>query len=54
MKAFHGLRLASVIGHPQDVDMIEGDRIIPLALLLPIFRIQWYQMLRSDQGYDKG
>ena len=34
-KAFQGLRLASLIGHPQDVDMIHGDRIIPASLLLP-------------------
>ncbi len=70
-KAFRGLRLASLIGHPQDVDMIQGDRIIPASLLLPgnitykisllvnidsdsVFRTQWYRMLQTDQGYDKG
>uniref|UniRef100_A0A0P6FPD4 Germ cell-less protein 1 n=1 Tax=Daphnia magna TaxID=35525 RepID=A0A0P6FPD4_9CRUS len=54
LKAFRGLRLASLIGHPQDVDMILGDRIIPASLLLPVFRMQWYRMLQTDQGYDKG
>lgn len=54
VKAFHGLRLASLIGHPQDVDMVQSDRIIPLSLLLPVFRVQWYRMLQTDQGYDKG
>lgn len=51
---FRGLRLASLIGHPQDVDMIQGDRILPAATLLPVFRFQWYRMLRADQGIDKG
>ncbi|XP_046457414.1 protein germ cell-less-like [Daphnia pulex] len=54
LKAFSGLRLASLIGHPQDVDMIQGDQIIPASLLLPVFRTQWYRMLQADQGYDKG
>lgn len=52
--AFKGLRLFSLIGHPQDVDMVQGDRILPAAMLLPVFRTQWYRMLRSDQGIDKG
>lgn len=52
--AFRGLRLASLIGHPQDVDMVQSDRIIPAARLLPVFRVQWYRMLRADQGIDKG
>lgn len=54
VKVFNGLRLASLIGHPQDVDMVQGDRIIPSSLLLPVFRLQWYRMLQTDQGYDKG
>lgn len=52
--AFRGLRLASLVGHPQDVDMVQGDRILPAATLLPVFRTQWYRMLRADQGIDKG
>jgi len=51
---FSGLRLTSLIGHPQDVDMVQGDRIVPTSKLLPVFRIQWYRMLRADQGIDKG
>lgn len=54
LKAFGGLRLVSLIGHPQDVDMIQDDRIVPASLLLPVFRMQWYRMLQTDQGYDKG
>lgn len=52
--AFRGLRLSSLIGHPNDVDMIQGDRIIPHSSLLPVFREQWFKMLRTDQGVDKG
>lgn len=52
--AFRDLRLASLLGHPQDVDMLLGDRIIASKLLDPVFRIQWYNMLRTDQGIDKG
>jgi len=53
-RAFAGLRLASLIGHPNDVDLIQGDRIIPYSSLLPVFRDQWFKMLRTDQGIDKG
>lgn len=52
--AFRGLRLPSLLGHPQDVDMLLGDRLIPAKLLDPVFRTQWYNMLRADQGIDKG
>ena len=51
---FQGLRLSSLIGHPQDVDMVQSDRLLPASRLLPIFRVQWYRMLRADQGIDKG
>lgn len=34
--------------------MLLGDRLIPAKLLDPVFRTQWYNMLRADQGIDKG
>lgn len=51
---FKGLRLHHLINHHLDVEMLETDKIIPKCWMMPVFRMQWYQMLRVDQGVDKG
>ncbi|KAG8189166.1 hypothetical protein JTE90_018458 [Oedothorax gibbosus] len=52
--AFRALRLKHLIIHHIDMELIEADCIIPVDWFMPIFKVQWYQMLRVDQGVDKG
>lgn len=51
---FRALRLKHLIHHHVDMRIIDTDHIIPVAWLAPIFKVQWYQMLRVDQGVDRG
>lgn len=53
-EVYKGLRIEHLINHPLDVVMIEKNNIYPKDTLYPVFRNQWYQMLRIDQGLDKG
>lgn len=53
-EAFQALRLAHLINHYIDVEMLDMDKIIPLSWLAPIYKSQWYNMLRVDQGVDRG
>ncbi|KFM74516.1 Germ cell-less protein-like 1, partial [Stegodyphus mimosarum] len=53
-KAFRALRLKHLVVHHVDMEVIESDNIIPVDWFMPIFKIQWYQMLRVEQGADKG
>ncbi|CAN8019936.1 hypothetical protein HPB47_006585 [Ixodes persulcatus] len=52
--AFEALRIEHLINHPLDVEMLELDNIISKESLYPVFRNQWYSMLKVDQGLDKG
>lgn len=52
--AFQSLRLQHLVNHHLDIEMIETDNILPTDWLLPIFKSQWYRMMRVDQGVDKG
>lgn len=54
IEVFKGLRIEHLINHPLDVEMIEQNNIYPKETLYPVFRNQWYQMLKIDQGHDKG
>uniref|UniRef100_T1IXQ7 BTB domain-containing protein n=1 Tax=Strigamia maritima TaxID=126957 RepID=T1IXQ7_STRMM len=51
---FRALRLDHLINHHYDVEILERDKIIPNEWLSNIYRHQWFQMLRIDQGIDKG
>ncbi|XP_075551289.1 germ cell-less isoform X1 [Dermacentor variabilis] len=53
-EVYKSLRIEHLINHPLDVVMIEQNNIYPKESLYPVFRNQWYQMLRIDQGLDKG
>ncbi|GBM72142.1 Protein germ cell-less [Araneus ventricosus] len=54
LNAFRALRLQHLVIHHVDMELIESDNIIPVDWFMPIFKIQWYHMLRVDQGVDKG
>ncbi|XP_077505568.1 germ cell-less isoform X3 [Amblyomma americanum] len=51
---FQALRIEHLINHPLDVAMVEEDNIFSKESLYPVFRNQWFSMLRIDQGLDKG
>nr|XP_053655206.1 protein germ cell-less-like [Cherax quadricarinatus] len=51
---FSALRLVYLIYHHLDVEMLYSDRILPPSWLTPASMHQWYNMLRIDQGKDKG
>ncbi|XP_046392711.1 protein germ cell-less isoform X2 [Ischnura elegans] len=53
-KAFGKLRLPHLVNHHIDLEVIHSDNIIPSRWLGPVIEQQWYQMLRIDQGVDKG
>lgn len=52
--AFRALRLKHLIVHHVDIEVIESDNIMPMEWFFPVFKLQWYHMLRIDQGVDKG
>lgn len=54
VNAFRALRLQHLVVHHVDMEHIEADNIIPIEWFMPIFKMQWYRMLRVDQGADKG
>ncbi|GFT50732.1 germ cell-less protein-like 2 [Nephila pilipes] len=54
VNAFRALRLQHLVVHHVDMEHIEADYIIPIEWFMPIFKMQWYRMLRVDQGADKG
>ncbi|XP_071536437.1 protein germ cell-less [Panulirus ornatus] len=51
---FSALRLIYLIYHHLDVEMLYSDRILPPSWLTPASMHQWYNMLRIDQGKDRG
>lgn len=51
---FSSLRLVYLIYHHLDVEMLYSDRILPPSWLTPASMHQWYNMLRIDQGKDRG
>lgn len=53
-EVFKALRIEHLINHPLDVVMLEEDNIFPKESLYPVFRNQWYRMLKVDQGLDRG
>ncbi|XP_054706473.1 protein germ cell-less-like [Uloborus diversus] len=53
-KAFRALRLKHLVAHHVDLEIIESDNIIPIDWFFPVFKTQWYHMLRIDQGADQG
>ncbi|XP_064457125.1 germ cell-less protein-like 1 [Ornithodoros turicata] len=53
-EVFQALRLENLIIHPQDVEALQEDNVIPMSMLDPVFRRQWCSMLRVDQGLDLG
>ncbi|MPC28304.1 Protein germ cell-less [Portunus trituberculatus] len=51
---FTALRIVYLIYHHLDVEMLYSDRILPPSWLTPASMHQWYNMLRIDQGKDRG
>ncbi|KAK3869228.1 hypothetical protein Pcinc_017317 [Petrolisthes cinctipes] len=51
---FSSLRIIYLIYHHLDVEMLYSDRILPPSWLTPASMHQWYNMLRIDQGKDRG
>ncbi|KAG8228741.1 hypothetical protein J437_LFUL007076 [Ladona fulva] len=53
-EVFGKLRIAHIVTHHIDLEIIHSDNIIPSGWLEPVIVQQWYRMLRIDQGVDKG
>ncbi|XP_022255898.1 protein germ cell-less-like isoform X2 [Limulus polyphemus] len=54
LPTFKALRLQHLVNHHLDVELLEADHIVPIDWFYPVFKNQWYQMLRIDQGVDRG
>lgn len=54
LSAFRALRLQHLLNHHLDVELLDSDHIVPKSWFLPVFKTQWYTMLRVDQGVDRG
>ena len=53
-ETFNALRLQHIINDLSSANIVEQDRIMPKRWMLPVYRSQWLQMLRIEQGQDKG
>ncbi|XP_064087432.1 protein germ cell-less-like [Macrobrachium nipponense] len=53
-QVFSALRTIYLIYHHLDVEMLYSDHILPPTWLTPASMHQWYNMLRIDQGKDRG
>ncbi|XP_049807336.1 protein germ cell-less [Schistocerca nitens] len=54
VETFQSLRLQHIITHYADLGILANDNIIPQNWLTPFYRIQWSNVLRINQGLDKG
>ncbi|XP_023229079.1 germ cell-less protein-like 1 [Centruroides sculpturatus] len=54
LPAFRALRSQHLVNHHLDVELLDSDQIVPKSWFLPVFKTQWYTMLRVDQGVDRG
>lgn len=53
-EVFRGLRLWHIMNDATSTNLLEEDMILPLSWVLPVYRDQWHQLLKIEQGTDIG
>lgn len=53
-RAFRRLRIAHLLNHPIDLNIILEDNLIPRTWLSEPLLLQWNNMLKFDQNLDTG
>jgi len=54
LSVFRNLRVAHMINHHLDLEILVSDRLIPDSWLLFVYYTRWMSLLRVDSGMDKG
>jgi len=54
LAVFRNMRIAHMINHHLDLEILVSDRLIPESWLSSVFYTRWMSLLRIDSGMDKG